>query len=57
MNKVFEPSYNFSKILNPVTNLEEYYLGIGINCRDDGKNLRNTLNLLVLLDISGSMNE
>ena len=31
-------------------------MGFGINCRDDGKNRRNNLNLMILLDVSGSMN-
>lgn len=42
---------------NNISKQEEYYVGIGLNCRDDGKNLRNKTNLLVILDISGSMND
>ena len=55
--KIFEVNYNFARIEHPITKKEELFIGFGINCRDDGKNLRNNLNLMILLDVSGSMNQ
>ena len=35
---------------------QDYYLALTINGCEDGKNQRNNLNLVIVLDVSGSMN-
>ena len=44
-----------SQSVNPITNELEKYLSIGLLSSEDGKNVRQPLNLIIVLDISGSM--
>lgn len=46
-----------SQSLNPITSEHEKYLSIGLLSSEDGKNVRRPLNLIIVLDISGSMGE
>jgi Ca-activated chloride channel family protein len=49
------PSFAVSRVMDPLTNEKELYVTVGCNSVLDGKNYRNRLNLIVVLDISGSM--
>ncbi|RLG14015.1 MAG: hypothetical protein DRN66_03050 [Candidatus Nanohalarchaeota archaeon] len=54
--KLFCPSYTYAISKDPFSNKEEYYLSIGLNSgikESDFK--RKKLNLVIVLDISGSM--
>jgi len=54
---LFCPSYSSAKRLNPYTDEEEYFLSVGLNSGiKEGDFKRKKLNLVVVLDISGSMN-
>ena len=56
-DELFCPSYTYTSSLNPITNNQEYFLSVGLNSgikESDFK--RKKLNLVVVLDISGSMN-
>ncbi len=46
-----------SQVVNIYTNKEETYLSIALHSSDDGKNHRQPLNLVLVLDVSGSMGE
>lgn len=50
-------SLQIHQSLNPFTLQLEKYLSIGLLGSEDGKNHRENLNLVIALDISGSMNE
>ncbi|MCK4442341.1 MAG: VWA domain-containing protein, partial [Sulfurovaceae bacterium] len=53
---LFCPSYSSAKRLNIFSNEEEYFLSVGLNSGIDAKDFkRKKLNLVVVLDISGSM--
>ncbi|HHH19317.1 MAG TPA: VWA domain-containing protein, partial [Campylobacterales bacterium] len=53
---LFCPSYSTAKRVNPFSKEEEYYLSVGLNSGIDEKDFkRKKLNLVVVLDISGSM--
>ncbi len=53
---LFCPSYSSAKRLNSFSNEEEYFLSVGLNSGIDAKDFkRKKLNLVVVLDISGSM--
>jgi len=55
--ELFCPSYSSAKRINQFTDEEEYFLSVGLNSgikEDDFK--RKKLNLVVVVDISGSMN-
>jgi Ca-activated chloride channel family protein len=54
-NEVLDTSYVVASCVDPISNELERYVSVGLNCRDDGKNYRNGLNLVLVLDISGSM--
>lgn len=55
ITKLFETSSAFAKTKHPLTKKEDIYMSIGLHSSEDGKNYRNKLNLIVVLDISGSM--
>lgn len=44
-----------SQSFNPMTSEHEKYLSVGLLSSEDGKNVRQPLNLIIVLDISGSM--
>ena len=55
-SKLFCPSYTFVAIKDPFSGNDEYYLSVGLNSgikKSDFK--RKKLNLVIVLDISGSM--
>jgi Ca-activated chloride channel family protein len=53
---LFCPSYSTAKRINIFTKEEDYFLSVGLNSNIDEKNFkRKKLNLVVVLDISGSM--
>lgn len=53
---LFCPSYSSAKRLNPFTDEEEYFLSVGLNSGiKEGDFKRKKLNLVIVLDISGSM--
>ena len=55
--KLFCPSYSYAVSKDPFSDKDEYYLSVGLNSglkESDFK--RKNLNLVVVLDISGSMN-
>ena len=55
--ELFCPSYSSAKRKNPFTDKEEYFLSVGLNSGiKEGDFKRKKLNLVVVLDISGSMN-
>lgn len=55
---LFEPAYTSSKTKHPLTNEEELYLSVGLNSNLSASSFkRKKLNLTIVLDISGSMNE
>jgi Ca-activated chloride channel family protein len=54
--ELFCPSYSSAKRLNTFSNEEEFFLSVGLNSGIDEKKFkRKKLNLVVVLDISGSM--
>jgi len=54
--KLFCPSYSSAKRLNSFSKEQEYFLSVGLNSGIDEKDFkRKKLNLVVVLDISGSM--
>ncbi len=54
---LFCPSYSTAKRDNPFSNEKEFFLSVGLNSGIDEKDFkRKKLNLVVVLDISGSMN-
>ena len=55
---LFSPSYNFHKQYNPLNDEEETWLSVGLNSNlKESDFARKKLNLVVVLDISGSMNQ
>lgn len=53
---LFCPSYSTAKRINPFSKEEEYFLSVGLNSGINEKDFqRKKLNLVVVLDISGSM--
>jgi Ca-activated chloride channel homolog len=56
--KLFSPSYSFAVTRDPLSRQSEYYMSVGLNSglkESDFK--RKTLNLVIVLDDSGSMGE
>ncbi|MBD3300514.1 MAG: VWA domain-containing protein [Candidatus Moranbacteria bacterium] len=54
--KLFCPSYSYAVSNDPLNNYEEYYLSVGLNSNLKEENFqRKKLNLVIVLDISGSM--
>ena len=55
--ELFCPSYTTAKRQNPLSDEKEFFLALGLNSGIDEKDFkRKKLNLVVVLDISGSMN-
>ncbi|MGM0601520.1 MAG: vWA domain-containing protein [Candidatus Rifleibacteriota bacterium] len=53
---LFTPSYATARTLHPLTGKEEHFLAVGLNSNLDAKKFeRKKLNLVIVLDISGSM--
>jgi len=50
-------SLQIHQSLNPFTNSLEKYLSLALLGSEDGKNHREPLNLMIVLDVSGSMND
>ena len=56
-DKLFCPSYSYAVSKDPLSYNEEYYLSVGLNSGMKQSDFeRKKLNLVVVLDISGSMN-
>jgi Ca-activated chloride channel family protein len=56
--KLFSPSYSFAVTRDPLSNQAEYYLSVGLNSGlRESDFQRKQLNLVILLDNSGSMGE
>ncbi len=54
---LFCPSYKTTSRVNPYTKQKEYFLSVGLNSNIKAKDFaRKKLNIVVVLDISGSMN-
>jgi Ca-activated chloride channel family protein len=54
---LFCPSYKTTSRINPYTKEKEYFLSVGLNSNIKAKDFeRKKLNIVVVLDISGSMN-
>jgi Ca-activated chloride channel homolog len=57
-NKLFSPSYTSAVTCDPFSQQTEYYLAVGLNSGlKESDFQRKKLNLVILLDNSGSMNE
>jgi Ca-activated chloride channel family protein len=55
-NKLFCPSYSYAVTRDPFSGEEEYYLAVGLNSgMKESDFQRKKLNLVIVLDISGSM--
>jgi Ca-activated chloride channel family protein len=57
-NKLYAPSYSFAVTRDPLSRQTEYYLSVGLNSgirQEDFE--RKKLNLVIVLDVSGSMGE
>jgi Ca-activated chloride channel homolog len=57
-DKLFSPSYSYAVTRDPLSHQTEYYLSVGLNSgirQEDFQ--RKTLNLVIVLDTSGSMGE
>jgi Ca-activated chloride channel family protein len=55
-NKLYCPSYNYAVTRDPFSNKTEYYLSVGLNSGMKESDFeRKKLNLVIVLDISGSM--
>ncbi len=55
-DKMFYPSYSYAVSKDPLSKKDEYYLQVGLNSNIKESDFkRKKLNLLVVLDISGSM--
>ena len=56
--KLYSPSYSFAVTRDPISRQTEYYMSVGLNSGLKQSDFdRKTLNLVVVLDTSGSMNE
>ena len=56
--KLFSPSYSSAVTRDPFSNQPEYYLAVGLNSGlQESDFQRKKLNLVIVLDISGSMSE
>ena len=56
--KLFSPSYSYAVTRDPLSNRAEYYLSVGLNSGlTESDFQRKKLNLVIVLDTSGSMNE
>ena len=54
--ELFSPSYSYAVSNDPISGEPEYYLSVGLNSNiKESDFIRKKLNLVVLLDISGSM--
>ena len=57
-DKLLEASYSVALDNNlKKSKNSDYYISLGLNSCEDGKNNRNPLNLVIILDISGSMDD
>lgn len=56
-DQLIKANFLCSQLLNIYTNKQETYLSIGLHSSNDGKNQRQPLNLVIVLDVSGSMGE
>ncbi|MDD5704247.1 MAG: VWA domain-containing protein, partial [Dehalococcoidales bacterium] len=57
-NKLFSPSYSYAVTRDPLSGQAEYYLSVGLNSgMKESDFQRKKLNLVILLDNSGSMGE
>jgi len=57
-NKLYSPSYSFAVTRDPLSHQTEYYLSVGLNSGlKESDFQRKALNLVIVLDTSGSMNE
>lgn len=57
-NKLFYPSYSYAVTRDPLSNQVEYYLSVGLNSGlQESDFTRKALNLVIVLDNSGSMGE
>ena len=55
-DKMFYPTYSTAISKDPISEKEEYYVSVGLNSNIDEKDFsRKKLNLVLVLDISGSM--
>ena len=55
-NEMFYPSYSMAVSTNPITGEKEYYMSVGLNSNIKESDFkRKKLNLVIVLDISGSM--
>ena len=55
-NELFSPSYSTAISKDPISNVEEYYMTVGLNSNiKESDFARKKLNLVIALDISGSM--
>jgi Ca-activated chloride channel family protein len=55
-NKLFCPSYSYAVTRDPFSHKTEYYLSVGLNSGMEERDFeRKKLNLVIVLDISGSM--
>jgi len=56
--KLFSPSYTYAISKDPISEKEDYYLAVGLNSNIKEQDFkRKKLNLVVVLDISGSMGD
>jgi len=58
--KLFKANFNYAETKDPINNEKEYYISFGMTGKTDGKGFykhggRPYLNLVIVLDISGSM--
>ena len=56
-NELVDLSLHLSQSKDPLTDQLEKFLSIGLLSSEDGKNHRDPLNLIIVLDVSGSMSE
>lgn len=57
-NKLYSPSYSFAVTRDPFSHQTEYYLSVGLNSgMKESDFARKKLNLVIVLDTSGSMTE
>ena len=57
-NKLFSPSYSYAVTRDPISQQTEYYLSVGLNSGLQAEDFqRKKLNLVIVLDKSGSMDE